>query len=193
MCMCLIQGGVGGEWMRGLGFTNPVGTRGVLDVCLCCGDVGGVGGEWVGAWARVWSGGWCYVCVSYESGFTVLMAGTCICILCLAATCASYVHTVYNPVILYEYLLHTVYLFMADIANPDLYVCGCRTWICRDITRFYECAWSACPNNGRSRPRSWWREVAIQFAPQQFVTAVTAPPLVGCVEPTNPLINLIRC
>ena len=33
----------GGEWMRGLGlgFTNPVGTGGVLDVCLCfsCGGV----------------------------------------------------------------------------------------------------------------------------------------------------------
>ena len=39
-------------WMRGLGlgFTNPVGTGEVLDVCLCfgCGGVGGVGGEWVG-------------------------------------------------------------------------------------------------------------------------------------------------
>ena len=34
----------------GLGFTNPVGTRGVLDMCLwfSCGGVGGVGGEWVG-------------------------------------------------------------------------------------------------------------------------------------------------
>ena len=33
--------------MRGLclGFTNPVGTGGVLDACLCC---GGVGGEWDG-------------------------------------------------------------------------------------------------------------------------------------------------
>ena len=34
--------------MRGLGLggTNPVGTRGVLDVCLClgCSSVGGVGG-----------------------------------------------------------------------------------------------------------------------------------------------------
>ena len=42
------MGGEGGEWMRelGLGFTNPVGTGGVLDVCLCfgCGGVGGVGG-----------------------------------------------------------------------------------------------------------------------------------------------------
>ena len=41
-----------GERMRGLGlgFTNPVGTEGVLDVCLClgCGGMGGVVGEWVG-------------------------------------------------------------------------------------------------------------------------------------------------
>ena len=36
----------GGERMRGLGlgFTNPVKTGGVLDVCL---GFGGVGGEWV--------------------------------------------------------------------------------------------------------------------------------------------------
>ena len=42
----------GGEWMRkfGLGFTDPVGTGGVFDTCLCfgCGGVGGVGGGWVG-------------------------------------------------------------------------------------------------------------------------------------------------
>ena len=45
MCMCLprgrvgVDGGGGSEWMRrlGLGFTNPVGTGGVLDVCLCYG------------------------------------------------------------------------------------------------------------------------------------------------------------
>ena len=48
------------EWMRGLGlsFTNPVGTGGVLDVCLCfgCGGVGGVGdvgGEWVGVFSHL--------------------------------------------------------------------------------------------------------------------------------------------
>ena len=45
----LVRGvdGEGGEWMRelDLGFTNPVGTGGVLDMCLGC---GGVGGEWVG-------------------------------------------------------------------------------------------------------------------------------------------------
>ena len=45
MCKCLARGGVGGEE----GFTNPVGTGGVLVVCLCfgCGGVGGVGGEWL--------------------------------------------------------------------------------------------------------------------------------------------------
>ena len=54
MCMCLARGGVDGEgdeWMRGLGlglgFANPVGTGGVLDVCLCFG-CSGVDGEWVG-------------------------------------------------------------------------------------------------------------------------------------------------
>ena len=50
--MSLARGGVGGEggeWMRelGLGITNPMGTKGVLDMCLCFG-CGGVGGEWVG-------------------------------------------------------------------------------------------------------------------------------------------------
>ena len=50
MCMCLARGSVGGEggkWMRelGLGFTNPVGTGGVFDMCLCFGCSGG---EWIG-------------------------------------------------------------------------------------------------------------------------------------------------
>ena len=45
----------------GLGFINPVGIWGVLDVCLGCGGVCGVGGEWVGALTRVWRGGVMYV------------------------------------------------------------------------------------------------------------------------------------
>ena len=42
--------------------------------------------------------GWCYVCVSWESGFSVLLAGPGICVLCLSDTCASEVHPVFNPV-----------------------------------------------------------------------------------------------
>ena len=50
------------------------------------------------------------------------MAGPGICIFCLADTSASSVHPVFNPVAPYGYLLSTVYLFMADIVNPDLFV-----------------------------------------------------------------------
>ena len=57
----------------GLGFTNPVGTGGVLDVCLSCGGVDGVGRKWL--WVGLGPGsrgmGWCYVCVRCESGFSV--------------------------------------------------------------------------------------------------------------------------
>ena len=92
-CVCGSGGwgvcGEGGEWMRrlGLGFTNLVGTEEVLDVCLCfvcggvggvgvvggvggVGSVGGVGGEWIGGLDHGLEG-WCYVCVSCESGFSL--------------------------------------------------------------------------------------------------------------------------
>ena len=46
----------------GLGFNNPVGTGGVLDVCLYL----DCGGDWV--WGLEQGVGWCYVCVSCESG-----------------------------------------------------------------------------------------------------------------------------
>ena len=78
MSMCLARdsvGGEGSEWMRGLGlgFTNPVGAGGLLDVCVfwlwCCG--------WrrcgVGSGLGPGSGGvrWYYVCVRCESGLSV--------------------------------------------------------------------------------------------------------------------------
>ena len=80
MCMCLAWGGVGGEgvsgqwgeWMRGLGygFTNPVGTRGVGRLSVFglrwCGW--GVGRELGPGSGGV---GWCYVCASCESGFSM--------------------------------------------------------------------------------------------------------------------------
>ena len=62
-------GGMGGEGDERIGFdfTNPVGTGGVLDVCLC---FGGVGGEWVGGLDQGLEGWW-YACVRLESGFSV--------------------------------------------------------------------------------------------------------------------------
>ena len=62
-------------------------------------------------------------------------------------------HPLVNPVAPYRYLLPNLYLYVADITNPDLFVCGSRTWISLDIARFYEAhcqlsiglAWPACP------------------------------------------------
>ena len=68
------RGWRGGEWVRGLGlgFTNPVGTGGVLDVCFGFGGVGRVSGEvGMGLGPGYVGVGWCYVCVSCESGFPV--------------------------------------------------------------------------------------------------------------------------
>ena len=50
------------------------------------------------------------------------MAGQGICVLCLADTCTSEVHPVFNPVAPYGYLLSDMHLFMADITNPDFLV-----------------------------------------------------------------------
>ena len=78
MCMYLARGGVGGdgaEWIRGLGLgiTTPVGTGGMLDLCLCLG-CGCVWCRW-GMGRRLGPGsrrvGWCYVCMNCESGFFV--------------------------------------------------------------------------------------------------------------------------
>ena len=45
-----------------------------------------------------------------------------ICVLCLADTCTSEVHLLFNPVAPYVYMFSDMYLFMADITNPDLFV-----------------------------------------------------------------------
>ena len=50
------------------------------------------------------------------------MAGPGIFVLCLADTCTSEVHPVFNPVAPYGYLLSDMYLFMADITGS--YILG---------------------------------------------------------------------
>ena len=101
-----------------------------------CGDMGSVGrvsvfllrwcgwcmwgvGRGFGPGARVVA--LCYVCVRCESGLSV-MAGPGICVLCLADTSTSEEHPVFNPVASYGYLFSNMYLFMADITNPDSFV-----------------------------------------------------------------------
>ena len=78
---------------------------------------------------------------------------------------------VFNPVASYRHLLPNLYLSVADIAHPDLFACGSRSWISLDIARFYEencqpsswSAWPAFPKNG-NRPPCWGREGSTQFA-----------------------------
>ena len=61
-----------------------------------------------------------------------------------------------------------IYLSVADIENPDLFACSCRTWISLDIARFYGekwqpsngSAWPACPKNvnrAPNNPHCWVR------------------------------------
>ena len=69
------------------------------------------------------------------------MAGPGICVLCLADTCTS---EVFNPVAPYGYLLSDMYLFMADITNPDTRFCEQQRQPSSGST------WPACPKNGKS-------------------------------------------
>ena len=50
------------------------------------------------------------------------MTGPGICVLCLADTCTSEGQPVFYPVAPDGYLLSDMYLFMADITNPYLFV-----------------------------------------------------------------------
>ena len=112
-----------GEWMRGLGlgFTNPVGTGGVLGVCLYFG-CDGVGGEWVGAWTRVGSGG-VVLCLCEERFWILCIYGRSR-YLCnvLADTCTSEVHPVFNPVAPYGYLLSDIVLWQISQIQTRLFI-----------------------------------------------------------------------
>ena len=86
----------------------------------------------------------------------------------------------FNHVAPYGYLLPDMYLFIADIADPDSLVRCCRTCICLNITLFYEDQRQAS-SGFASGSHYWGREVSTQFS-QQFVSAVTAPLHVDCVD-----------
>ena len=117
---------------------NPVGTGGVLYVWCC----GGVGEEW-GVDMGIGTGpgivGWCYIYiyVHCESGFYVDSR-----FMYLYIVLGNYLRISGAPNVQSCCTLSisspTVYLGMADIVNPDLFVYSCMSWICLDITRFYE-------------------------------------------------------
>ena len=137
---------------------------------LCLGFTNPAGTGGVGRGLEPESGG--VVLCLWESGLSVYMAGPGICVLLLADTCASEVHPVFNPVAPYGYLLPNMYVFMAVPAIQRVRMAG-------------------LPKNGKSGPHCWGREGLTQLA-QQFVTAVTAPPLVGCVIWSLPYGHLLH-
>ena len=97
-------------------------------------------------------------------------------------------HPVFNPITPYRYLLPNLYLSVIDIANPDLFPCGSRTWISLDIDRFCEehcqssggSAWPACTNNSNRVPIAGGGRGRHNLH-RVCQTAVTALPCVGCV------------
>ena len=116
------------------------------------------------------------------------MAGTGICVLCLADTCTSEVHPVFNPVAPYGYLLSVciclwqisqIQTFLFGVVGPGL-VSTSPTFVSNSANHPAGPHGRHAQKNGKSGPHCWGRGGSAQFA-QQFEFAVTAPPLVGCV------------
>ena len=156
-CVCVWLG-------TGSGFINYVGTGGAWNMCqlLGCSGVHGVGEGWVVVlvqglewggvvvlWLFMW---WVWIpCVDGRLRYLYIVLSGYLRILgapSVQSCCTLSIST-----------LPTVYLYVGDIANPDLLACGCRTWISLDITRFYEVlcqptnwsAWPVCPKNMLNR------------------------------------------
>ena len=103
-------------------------------------------------------------------------------------------HPVFNPVSPYRYLLLNLYLSVADIENPDLFVFVCRTWIRLDISRFYKEQYQPSSGSMTGLPKNVnWAPIAGGRRNRHNLhrlcqTTVTAPPRVGHVvwSPHNP-------
>ena len=94
----------------------------------------------------------------------------------------------------YWYLLPTVYLYVADIANPDLFACNCQTWNTLDISRFYEkqcqpfsgSAWPAFPQktvNRVSNAGGWCYRHCVVWSLISFLSL--------CLVRLTPLLSLL--
>ena len=165
MYMCLARGGVGGEggeWMRELGFGlyqflwGQGECWGHVSVFLVAVVWGGVGGEWVGGLGQG-SGavGWCLcLCEVVSLDSLCRWQVPCICVLCLADTCTSEVHPVFNPVAPYGYLLSDMYfvygryhksrLSCLKLSDLDL-VSTSPAFVSSSASHPAGSAWPACP------------------------------------------------
>ena len=119
-------------------------------------------------------------------------AGPGICVLCLADTCTSEVHPVFNHVASYGYLLSDMYLFICLLWQ----ISQIQTFLFRVVGPGLVSTSPSFVSNSASHPAGphgrhaqktvnrgphcWRRGGSTQFA-QHLESAVTAPPLVGCV------------
>ena len=94
----------------------------------------------------------------------------------------------FNRVAPYRYLLPNLYLTVADIANPDLFACGSRTWLV-SISPAFTLLSGALPAIQRVRMAGLPKKTVIGPPPVMRLhnlhrvcqNAVTAPLRVGCV------------
>ena len=93
----------------------------------------------------------------------------------------------FNPVAPYRYLLSNLNLSVADIAIPDLFVFGSRTWISLDIACFFMSISShpAAPHGRLAQKKlsgtHCWGGWSRHNLHRVCQTAVTDPPRVCCV------------
>ena len=127
------------------------------------------------------------------------MAGPGICVLCLADTCTSEVHPVFNPVAPMDICFLTciclwqisqIQTFLFKVVGPGN-VSTSPAFVSSSASH-PEGPHGRHVQNGKSGPHCWWRGGSTQFA-QQLETAVTAPQLVGCVvwSPSHVLSHLL--
>ena len=126
------RGWRGGEWMRGLGlglglgFTQSCGNRGSvgrvsvfwLRWCgWCMWRVGRGLGPGSGEWGGVMSV--CVVSLDYLCRRQIQVS---VCCAWRIPAHLRFTHALFHPVAHYGYLLPNMYLFIADITNPDSFV-----------------------------------------------------------------------
>ena len=158
-CVYLVRGGVGGQWVGwgyGMSITNPVGTRArervsVFGLRRC-------------RWCR--ESGWGTLDKGLGLGGCSGVTCVCVCVLWVWIFCVDgrsrYLYcsgqiTAHLRCTHWSTLLHLIdifflpYLSVANIANQDLFVYSCRTWISLDCAR--GSAWPSFPKKSLMGPQ----------------------------------------